>query len=234
MKLVVAESSMVAVRSAAKQAAEILTEAIRKKGKARLLLSAGDSLRPFFRELVNQKVSWERVEMFHVDEYVGICCDHPQSTNRFIRKEFLEIVFPGMEHLIMGFLPSEKNVENLTVAIKETPIDLAITSFVEDAVLAWNTEMPCVDEGYTVATLAPADIRRQMMKGYFKNEQDTYSQVITVTSQTIMNCENIISFNFDEKTANEQGRSLMNTMVKGLYEIVQSHKNCTVYCSNAK
>ena len=72
------------------------------------------------------------------------------------------------------------------------------------------------------------------MKGYFKNEQDTYSQVITVTSQTIMNCENIISFNFDEKTANEQGRSLMNTMVKGLYEIVQSHKNCTVYCSNAK
>ena len=224
MKLVTAEVPIQPDAQAAKQAAEILIAAINAKGKARLLLSAGDSLRSFFKEFVNQKVPWERVEMFHTDEYVGICCDHPQSTNQYIRKEFLEVVFPGMEHLIMGFLPAGKNVEILTSAFEEEPIDLVIIGFQEDALLAWNTDIGCENkESYTVVTLDSMDINRQMLNGYIKKEQETYKQVITITSKAFMNCEHIIGLGFT------------GTKVNSLYDtIMQRSENCTVYYNKKK
>lgn len=222
MKLIADESVRANVQAAV-QAAEILVSAISAKGKARLLLSAGNSLSPFFKEFVKRKVPWEKVEMFHTDEYVGICCDHPKSTNRYIRKEFLEVVYPGMEHLIMGFLPAEENVENLNAAFEEEPIDLAIVGFQEDALLAWNTNIGNEsNKSYTIVTLDPMDITRQTVDGAAKKDRETYNRVITITDKAFMNCEHIIGLGFTDSKVNS------------LYAAIEQRgENCSVYYNKA-
>ena len=233
MKLVVTRTPAQAGEQAAKQAADILNAAIREKGKARLLLSTGASQLPFFKEFVKQKVAWERVEMFHLDEYVGICPDHPASFNRYIRREFLEVVFPGMEHLIMGCLPPEKIIEELTQAVKEAPIDLGMIGIGENAHIAFND--PPADfqdtRSYKVVTLAPECIRQQVREGWFKDEKEAYKQAITMTCKEILNCRHIISV----VPYAVKAQAVLNTFTREVTEevpatLLKTHGDCTVYC----
>jgi glucosamine-6-phosphate deaminase len=58
--------------AAAKRGGELLRKTVEEKGWARLMLSTGASQFGTLRELVSQPVDWAKVEMFHLDEYVGL------------------------------------------------------------------------------------------------------------------------------------------------------------------
>ena len=70
--------------SAAREAAAIIRECIAKKGSARIALSTGASQFDTLKALVREDVDWSKVEMFHLDEYVGISEEHPASFKRYL------------------------------------------------------------------------------------------------------------------------------------------------------
>ena len=59
-------------RKAARLIAQRINEAVSKKDHARIVLSTGASQFEMFDELVQLEVDWSKVEMFHLDEYVGL------------------------------------------------------------------------------------------------------------------------------------------------------------------
>ena len=75
-------------RSAAAYTAEVLRKAIAEKGVARIALSTGASQFDTISALVSEDVDWSKVEMFHLDEYVGISKDHPASFNNYLTNRF--------------------------------------------------------------------------------------------------------------------------------------------------
>ena len=102
MKLKVFATKQEMGKDAAVYTARLISEAIAKKGSARILLSTGASQFPFFDEIVKLPVEWDKVEMFHLDEYVGISKDHPASFQRYLKERFVDKVHPGAYHLIDG------------------------------------------------------------------------------------------------------------------------------------
>ena len=60
-------------RAAAEQAAVAIRSAIRKRGKARIIAATGSSQFECLEALTTLPgVSWEQVELFHLDEYIGL------------------------------------------------------------------------------------------------------------------------------------------------------------------
>ena len=71
-------------RAAAERAAAAVGEAIARNAEARVIAATGASQFEFLDALTaTPGVEWGRVEMFHLDEYVGIRDTHPASFRRY-------------------------------------------------------------------------------------------------------------------------------------------------------
>src|ERR1035441_4241257 len=74
--------------AAARQAGPILERRIREAGRARIILSAANSQLEMIDALARLPgLDWRAVEVFHVDEYVGLPASHPASFRLWVRSE---------------------------------------------------------------------------------------------------------------------------------------------------
>ena len=73
-------------RAAAAHAAETLARAAScEHGTARIIAATGASQIDFLDALTSAPgIDWSRVEMFHLDEYVGLPIDHRASFRRYL------------------------------------------------------------------------------------------------------------------------------------------------------
>jgi glucosamine-6-phosphate deaminase len=76
---------------AAEEAAKLLRETIREKGTARLIAATGAAQFEFLEALTTLPgIDWPQVEMFHLDEYIGIPASHPASFCRFLQERLIQ------------------------------------------------------------------------------------------------------------------------------------------------
>lgn len=118
-------------RLSAKAFADAVNSVIEKKGKATVLTSYGHSLLPFFENLADEKIKWEKVEVFGFYEYSGMPVNHPASVTFQLMRTFVERIRPGTFHLINGQDSPEKTVSKFTTLIGDKKIDLFITDVAE-------------------------------------------------------------------------------------------------------
>ena len=59
-------------------------------GQARIIAATGASQFDFLEALTGDaRIDWARVEMFHLDEYVGLPIDHPASFRKYLRERLI-------------------------------------------------------------------------------------------------------------------------------------------------
>ncbi len=233
MKLIIANDTKEMAKNAAKQAADILNEAIEKKGTARLLLSTGASQLEFFEEFIKQDVQWYNVEMFHLDEYVGISPDHKASFNNYLTKRFVEKVLPGTVHLINGLDDPFKTIEKLTVLVRAKDIDLGLIGIGENAHIAFNDPPADFDDprAYKIVTLAPRCLEQQVGERWFKSIDDTYKQAISMTCPEIMKCEHIMCVVPYKVKAEAIYKTFTSDLTNEIpATLLKKHKDVTVWC----
>jgi glucosamine-6-phosphate deaminase len=73
-------------KEAAQLAAKAINEAIARQGMARIVLSTGSSQFETIEALAAMDIDWRRVEMFHLDEYVGLSDRHPASFRKYLKE----------------------------------------------------------------------------------------------------------------------------------------------------
>ena len=232
MKLIIKETAEMGAL-AATQSAQVVNEAIEEQGYARILLSTGASQFPFFSEFVKQDIDWSKVEMFHLDEYVGISEDHPASFKRYLLDRFVNIVKPGKVHLIEGQKAPEETIEELTALVNEKPIDLGMIGIGENGHIAFNDPPADFDDtrAYKVVTLDERCLNQQVGEGWFKSVDETYKQAISMTCPQIMKCKTIISV-VPYKVKDE---AVFSTLTRELTPdvpatLLKEHADCTLYC----
>ena len=181
--------------ASAKQAAEKLRSVIESKGSARLLLSTGASQFAFFEHFVKEDIDWSKVEMFHLDEYVGISKEHPASFNNYLTNRFVNVVNPGKYHLIDGTKNPDETIAELTALLDERQVDLGLIGIGENAHIAFNDPPADFDDprAYKVVTLAERCLEQQIGEGWFKDKDECFKQAISMTCPEIMKCKHIIS-----------------------------------------
>ena len=80
--------------AAADEAAYTLTTAIRQKGEANVILATGNSQLTFLKALIRMPVEWSKVNIFHMDEYIGLDPTNPASFPLFLKQHFVDYIQP--------------------------------------------------------------------------------------------------------------------------------------------
>lgn len=232
MKVNISETDDQLGRIAAKRAAEVLNQAIKKRGRGRIALSTGGSQFSFFKYFVQEQVDWEKVEMFHLDEYVDLPITHPASFRKYLKERFLDIVPVGKAHLVNVEGDLAENINVLSKAIQEAPIDLGVIGIGENAHIAFND--PPADfettESYITVDLDDVCKMQQVGEGWFKTIEEVPKQAITMSVKQIMTCKEIISCVPFEVKAEALKQTLGNDVTNDIpATILKTHPNWHLY-----
>ena len=194
MEIRICENSETLGKSAAKYVAEVLKDAIDKNGSARIVLSTGASQFDTLKALVKEEgIRWDCVEMFHLDEYVGLPETHGASFRKYLKERFVEKVGTlKAVHFVDG---TPGCIGKLTEEIKKAPIDIGLIGIGENAHIAFNDPPADFDtkESYIVVNLNERCKMQQMGEGWFETIDDVPKQAISMTCHQIMQCKKIVS-----------------------------------------
>lgn len=233
MKVKVFATSEEMGKVASAHAKEIINSVIEKGETARILLSTGASQFPFFKYFVQEDIDWSKVEMFHLDEYVGISEDHPASFKKYLKERFINIVHPGKYHLIDGEKDPEETIKELTKLLDEKKVDLGLIGIGENGHIAFNDPPADFEDQryYKVVNLSDTCIKQQLHEGWFKDENEAYKQAISMTCSKIMDCKTIISV----VPYAVKAQAILGTLTREVTNEVpatlfKKHADVTVYC----
>lgn len=155
---------------AASYAASILRQRLDQQQNLRLVAATGASQLLFLQYLAQESsINWSRVELFHLDEYIGLGEDHPASFARYIRQRVIEPLHISRYHLLDGTRPPIEVIAEANTAIDQSPIDLAFVGIGENGHLAFN-DPPAdfqIEQPYISVELDEACRQQQVNEGWF-------------------------------------------------------------------
>lgn len=226
------EDSVELGEATAQHCARILNKAIAEKNSARLLLSTGKSQFETIRYLINQEVDWEKVEMFHLDEYVDLSEKHQASFRKYLKERFTSKVTLKESYFVDGEGNIEENIKNLNMVIRESPIDVALIGIGENAHIAFNDPPANFDtkEPFILVNLDDACKKQQVGEGWFKTMDDVPKQAITMSVYQILQSKVIISpvpFSSKAKAIKETMENEKTNKIPAT--ALKDHKDFTLY-----
>ena len=220
-------------RAAARHAARVLCNAIAARGEARLTAATGASQFDFLEALTTTAgIDWTRVEMFHLDEYVGVPLDHPASFRKYLIERLIDKTGITRYHLLDGEGSVADVAQRVGRTLSDRPVDVAFAGIGENGHLAFNdppadfeTEKP-----YLVVTLDDACRRQQVGEGWFASVADVPKQAISMSVRQILNAREIICVVPDARKANAV-RACVEGEVSPMRpaSILQTHPSTTLY-----
>src|SRR3989440_8478207 len=109
-------------------------------------------------------VDWPRVEMFHLDEYIGLPISHPASFGKYLLDRLINKTGIVKYHLVEGDGDVEQIVCSIGRELKRAPIDIAFVGIGENGHLAFN-DPPAdfqTEDPYLIVGLDEACRRQQV------------------------------------------------------------------------
>jgi glucosamine-6-phosphate deaminase len=220
-------------RAAAHQAGDAICQAIGKKGRARIIAATGASQFELLDALTSLPgIPWEQVELFHLDEYIGLSASHPASFNGYLRTRLIDKVGITHFHLLDGEQEPAEVIRKAGDALRKAPIDLALVGIGENGHLAFN-DPPAdfeTEEPYLVVTLDEACRKQQLGEGWFTNLSEVPRQAISMSIRQILQAREIICAVSDARKMRAVAACLEGEISPlAPASILRTHPNTTVY-----
>ena len=195
INLTISKDAKLNGKRAAELIANLINEAIKERGKARIVVSTGSSQFEMFETLIKLDVDWSKVEMFHLDEYVNLPESHIASFRKYLKERFVSKVNLKAAYFVSGEGNIEENISYLTKELRKDIIDVGIIGIGENGHIAFN-DPPAdfeTDEAYKVVTLDQKCRAQQVGEGWFKSIEDVPTQAISMTPKEIMKSKHIVT-----------------------------------------
>ena len=220
-------------RAAAEQAAASLRSAIQDHGKARIIAATGASQFEFLDALTAMpNIEWPNVEMFHLDEYIGLPVSHPASFRKYLRERLINKTGITHYHFLDGEGDVHKTVNKVSAELTAAPIDIAFVGIGENGHLAFN-DPPAdfqTEEAYIIVDLDEPCRRQQVGEGWFASLSEVPTRAISMSVRQILRAREILCVVPDARKAKA---------VKACFEgeispmapasILRKHANTTVF-----
>jgi glucosamine-6-phosphate deaminase len=219
--------------AAAARAGTIIRDSIAARGKARIIAATGASQFEFLDALTNLPgIDWQRVEMFHLDEYIGLPETHPASFCKYLRERLINKVGIEKYYLLDGSTDPARTIKEVGEKLLEAPIDVAFVGVGENGHLAFND--PPADfetqEPYIMVTLDEPCRRQQLNEGWFPTLDDVPRKAISMTVSQILKAKEILCIVPDARKA-QAIKNCFGGKVTPMApaSALQNHANTTVY-----
>jgi glucosamine-6-phosphate deaminase len=221
-------------KAAAEQAATPIRKAVTEHNRARIIAATGTSQFEFLDALTKMPdIDWPKVEMFHLDEYIGLPMTHPASFRKILLERLVRPTGIKKHHWLDGDAADPSKVVGAAGReLSSAPIDIAFLGIGENGHIAFN-DPPAdfkTEEPYIIVNLDAACRRQQVGEGWFADISQVPEQAISISVRQILKTKELLVVVPDARKA-----QAVKTCLEGEISpmapasVLRTHHNTTVY-----
>lgn len=222
-------------RAAAEDIKACILSLLREKETINMIFAAAPSQNEVLASLVGDKdIPWNRVNAFHMDEYIGLPADAPQGFGNFLKEHIFNLVDFRSVHCIDTTATNvEEECKRYAKLLSEHPTDIVVMGIGENGHIAFND--PPVADFNDVEAVKPVildDICRnqQVHDGCFAKIEDVPTGAITLTVPTLFAGKHLFCIVPAETKANAVRATLCDEISeKCPASVLRLHKNAILY-----
>ena len=183
--------------AAAGEAAQIIRDAAAEKEVVNIIFAAAPSQNEFLEALCAMKdLPWERINAFHMDDYIGLPADAPQGFANFLRRAIFDrLPFREVFYLNGQNPDPEAECERYTKVLREHPTDIIFLGIGENGHIAFN-DPPVADfndpKDVKVVELEARCRQQQVNDGCFAKLEDVPTHAYTLTIPLMMRAKRLL------------------------------------------
>ena len=223
---------------AANDIAKKFNELIDKKGEINVIWAAAPSQNDVLKALtLNKDIKWNKINAFHMDEYIGLSKDAPQGFGNFLKDHIFGLVpFKSVNYIDVSATDAEKEAERYAEVLSKQKIDVVVLGIGENGHIAFND--PPVADFNDKKAVKPVKLdevcrQQQVNDGCFKSINDVPTHAITLTVPTLFNADYL----FCIVPAPTKAKAVYETINGSIDEhcpatVLRLHDNAKLYLDN--
>ena len=225
------------VSAAVAHAAAVLKRSLAARQNVILIAATGVSQLAFLEQLIhNYTLEWARIEVFHLDEYVGLGIDHPASFARYIRDKLVLPAGVQHYHLLDGLGDTTLSLAQINDALRGRHVDLALVGIGENAHLAFNDPPADFDteDPYLLVHLDQACRLQQVGEGWFAGLEEVPKTALSMSIKQILKSDEIICIASDLRKSKAVAATIEGPVTPWVpASILQTHPRATMFIDPA-
>lgn len=222
--------------AAANDIRRTILELLKTKETLNMIFAAAPSQNEVLASLLEKKdIPWEKINAFHMDEYIGLPKDAQQGFGNFLRAAiFDKVPFKSVNVIDSSASDIEAECERYTRLLKENPVDIVCLGIGENGHIAFND--PGVADFNDAALIKPAELdlvcrQQQVNDGCFASLEDVPKMALTLTIPALTSGK----YMFCVVPAPSKTAAVTATMTGPITEdcpatVLRLHDNAVLYC----
>ncbi len=139
LKVKIMETRAEMGKVAACDIAQAIIEVLNDKWECNIIFAAAPSQNDMLQSLTEYYIKWDRINAFHMDEYVGLPLDAPQRFSNFLDNAiFKKASFKSVNYIGKGLLKKEDECIRYAKLLRQYPADIVCMGIGENGHIAFN------------------------------------------------------------------------------------------------
>lgn len=215
-----------------------IVELLSKKSEINMIFAAAPSQNDVLKALVEDKViEWNRVNAYHMDEYIGLDKDAPQGFGNFLKAHIFGLVsFKSVNYIDITATDPEAEAERYGKLLKENSTDIVVMGIGENGHIAFND--PPVADFQDKKMVKPVKLdeicrQQQVNDGCFASLDKVPTHAMTLTVPALVRAPYL----FCIVPAPTKAKAVYETLNGSIDEhcpasILRTHSNAKLYLDN--
>ncbi len=168
-----------------------IAQLLAEKGEINMIFAAAPSQNEVLAALADDgQIEWNRVNAYHMDEYIGLSADAPQGFGNFLKAHiFGRASFKSVHYIDCTASDPEKEAARYEKLLGDNPPDIVVMGIGENGHIAFN-DPPVADfkdaRGAKVVKLDEVCRNQQVHDGCFARLEEVPEYAITLTVPTLV------------------------------------------------
>ena len=215
-----------------------IAQLLSQKEEINMIFAAAPSQNDVLKALVEDKtIEWNRVNAYHMDEYIGLDKDAPQGFGNFLKAHIFGLVpFKSVHYIDITATDPDAEGERYGKLLDENPTDIVVMGIGENGHIAFN-DPPMADfkDEKTVKAVKLDEVCRQQQvnDGCFASIDKVPTHAMTLTVPTLVRAPYL----FCIVPALTKAKAVYETLNGSIDEhcpasILRLHDNAVLYLDN--
>lgn len=191
LRVKVFESRKAMGQIAAQEVSQNIINLLVNKDEINMIFAAAPSQDDFLESLVkDSNIPWDKINAFHMDEYIGLSSEAPQSFANFLKDRiFSKVPFKSIHYINGNAKNIQEECERYALLLEKYPTDIVCMGIGENGHIAFND--PHVAEFDDNQKVKIVDLdekcrKQQVNDGCFDSIDQVPTHAVTLTIPTLI------------------------------------------------
>ena len=183
--------------AAACDAEEYINSVLAGQDEMNIVFAAAPSQNDVLAALVRKNIPWERINAYHMDEYVGLKVSDPQLFGHYLDEHIFKLVpFKSVHYIAQAGVSAEKICSDYCELLGKIHIDVIFMGIGENGHIAFNDPGEARFDDPQIAKIVKLDDicrMQQVHDGCFPTLEDVPEYAISLTIPTMMSADRLFN-----------------------------------------